>query len=68
MREKKQIKDNVKNTNDMFDQQLLENTRHRGQLEFEKKNRLQTMEKATDDYNLQMVNERKNREKLERER
>lgn len=67
MKEKKQIKDNVKNTNNMFDQQILENTQHRGQLELEKRNRLFNMEKATDDHNLQMANERKNREKQERE-
>lgn len=55
------IKDNIKNTNNMFDQQLLTNTHHRGQLQIEKKTRLFNMEKATDDHNLQMANERKNR-------
>jgi hypothetical protein len=63
MKEKNQIKSNVRNTNNMFDQQMLENTKQRGQLEVEKKNRLFNMEKATDDHNLQMANERKNREK-----
>ena len=32
MKEKEMIKDNVKNTNAMFDQQLLTNTHHRGEL------------------------------------
>lgn len=47
----------------MFDQQLLQNTHHRGQLELEKHGRLHNTEKAHDDYNLQMMNERKAREK-----
>lgn len=45
----------------MFDQQTLENNRQRGQLEFAKKNRLIEMEKAHDDTNTQLANERKNR-------
>lgn len=50
----------------MFDQQLLENTRQRGQLEIEKKDRLFNMEKATDNHNIQSWNERKSKEKQQR--
>ena len=57
MEEKKRIKENEKNTNKMFDQQLLQNTHHRGQLEMEKHDRLHVMEKATDDFNLQASND-----------
>lgn len=68
MQEKMRIKDNEKKTNQMFDQQLLQNTHHRGELEMEKHHRLHKVEKAHDDYNLQMAEERKLREKQERER
>lgn len=50
----------------MFDQQLLQNTYQRGQLELEKHDRLHNVEKAHDGYNLQMAEERKNRERQER--
>jgi hypothetical protein len=33
MKEKQQIKSNTKNTNNLFDQQLLEYTKHRAQME-----------------------------------
>ena len=47
----------------MFDQQLLQNTYYRGQLELEKHDRLHNMERAHDNYNLQQAEERKQREK-----
>lgn len=64
--EKKRIQNNTKTTNQMFDQQLLQNTHHRGQLEMEKHQRLHQMERAHDCDNLQMANERKERERLEK--
>ena len=64
MREKNQIKDNTKNTNNLFDQQTLQNAKQRGQLQIQKRKRIYDMEVATDDKNMQMANQRKNREKL----
>lgn len=40
MQEKQRIKENEKKTNQMFEQQLLANTHHRGQLEMEKHQRI----------------------------
>ena len=61
-------KEAEKNSKNQYDQQLLRTNQHRGQLEMTKHQRLHEMERAHDEFNLNAANEKKQREKLERER